>query len=133
MSPTRLSKIESALRTVLAFNSAFNQHDIPAMLELLSDNCSFESHSPAPNGAVFTGKQAIGQYFQDLFQNYPQARLKTEDAFGLGYHCIARWQLTWTDAAGGEHHLRGADIYKVEDSLICEKYSYVKTSSVDGS
>lgn len=126
MTPTRMGKIETALRTVLAFHKAFNQHDLPAMLALLGEDCHFESHSPAPDGLVYTGKTEIAEYFQDFFQNHPQSHLKTEDAFGLGYHCIARWQLTWEDADGGEQHLRGADIYKVEDDLIIEKYSYVK-------
>jgi ketosteroid isomerase-like protein len=126
MSPTRLSKLESALRTVLEFNKAFNQHDLPGMLELLSPDCIFESASPSPSGALYTGKEAVAQYLQDFFQNSPQAHIETEDAFGLGYHCIARWKLTWTDAAGDEHHLRGADIYRVENGLICERFSYIK-------
>jgi ketosteroid isomerase-like protein len=126
MSPTRLSKIETALRTVLAFNKAFNDHDIPAILALLSEDCRFESAAPAPEGEVITGKAAIEKYFQNLFTTYPQIQLKTEDAFGLGYHCIARWTLTWTGPGGKAHHLRGADIYKVDQHLITEKYSYIK-------
>ena len=126
-----MSKVEDALRTVMAFHQAFNNHDIPAMLALLSEDCRFESPAPAPDGGVFSCRAAIEGYFQDLFKVNPQIQLKTEDAFGLGFHCIARWTLTWTDPADTQHHLRGADIYKVDNGLITEKYSYVKGELAD--
>ncbi len=34
MSPTRMAKIESAIRIVLQFNEAFNRHDVAAMMQL---------------------------------------------------------------------------------------------------
>jgi hypothetical protein len=37
MSPIRMSKLEAAMRVVLAFNEAFNRHDVPGMMQLMSD------------------------------------------------------------------------------------------------
>jgi hypothetical protein len=37
MSPIRMSRLESAMRLVLAFNEAFNRHDVAGMLQLMSD------------------------------------------------------------------------------------------------
>jgi hypothetical protein len=37
-----------------------------------------------------------------------------------------RWRYNWKDAEGKEGHVRGVDIFRVEDGLISEKFSYVK-------
>ena len=48
MSPIRMQRVESGVRVVIAFNEAFNRHDLPAMLQLLSDDCVFEETQPRP-------------------------------------------------------------------------------------
>lgn len=121
MSPIRMSKIESGMRTVLDFNEAFNRHDVNQIAQLLSDNCILENTNPAPDGTVYKGREAILQYLHGFFQKSPQAQIEIEEIFGLGHHCIMRWKYTW-----GDGHVRGVDIFKVEDGLITEKLSYVK-------
>ena len=126
MSPTRLSKLESAMRVVLAFNEAFNRHDVPGMMALMSDDCIFENTSPAPDGTVYTGKEAVTQFWRDFFRESPHARIKIDEIFGLGNRCIMRWRYDWEDAAGEKGHVRGVDIFKVEEGFITQKFSYVK-------
>ena len=126
MSPTRLSKLESSMRTVLAFNEAFNRHDIEGMMQLMSDDCVFENTAPAPEGTVYKGKEAVTQFWQDFFRNSPQAHIEIEEIFGLGLRCIMRWRYEWVDAAGGKGHVRGVDVFQVKDGLIQEKLSYIK-------
>lgn len=126
MSPTRMEKAESAIRTVLAFNEAFNQHDVAGMMALMSEDCVFENTHPAPDGTVYTGKEAVTQFWQEFFQESPQAQIKIEDIFGFGRRCIMRWRYTWVDEAGNEGHVRGVDLYQEKDGLIREKLSYVK-------
>ena len=126
MSPTRMSKIESATRLVLAFNEAFNRHDVEEMLELMSEDCVFEHNGPTPDGTVYSGKEAVAQFWQDFFRESPQAHIEIEDIFGLGIRCVMRWRYDWVDAAGKKGHVRGVDIFKVEKGSICEMFSYVK-------
>jgi len=121
MSPARMAKIESGIRIVLEFNEAFNRHDVDAMMKLMSEDCIFENTDPAPDGTVYSGKQAVTLFWQDFFQQSPQARIEIEDIFGFGEKCIMRWRYSW-----GEGHVRGVDLFKVEDGLIREKLSYVK-------
>jgi len=121
MSPARMAKIESGIRIVLEFNEAFNRHDVDAMMKLMSEDCVFENTDPAPDGTVYSGKQAVTLFWQDFFQQSPQARIEIEDIFGFGEKCIMRWRYSW-----GEGHVRGVDLFKVEDGLIREKLSYVK-------
>lgn len=124
--PTRMSKLESGMRSVLAFNDAFNRHDVVGMMQLMSDDCVFENTTPAPDGTKYSGKEAITQFWQEFFRASPQAHIQIEEIFGLGHRCIMRWKYTWIDETGNKGHVRGVDIFQEKDDLISEKLSYVK-------
>jgi predicted SnoaL-like aldol condensation-catalyzing enzyme len=122
----KLSRIESSVRVVLAFNEAFNRHDAAGMMELMSDDCLFENTYPAPDGEVYKGKKAVGQFWQEFFRQSPRAHIQIEEVFGLGMRCVMRWRYEWLEADGSTGHVRGVDIFQVRDGLVCEKLSYVK-------
>ena len=126
MSPARMSRVEAPVRVVLAFHEAFNRHDIAAMMQLMSDDCSFENTTPAPDGTVYSGKEAVTRYWQDFFRLSPHAHIEIEEIFGLGIRCVARWRYDWIDAAEEKGHVRGVDLFQVKGGLISEKLSYVK-------
>ncbi len=126
MSPIRMSRLESAVRVVLEFNEAFNRHDVAGMLQLMNDDCVIENPGPAPDGTVYAGKEAAAQFWQGLFRESPEAHIEIEEVFGLGLRCILRWRYEWIDTAGEKRHIRGIDIFRMRDNLICEKLSYVK-------
>ena len=115
-----------SMRLALAFNEAYNRHDVEGIIALLSDDCIFESAGPAPEGAVYSGKNSITLFWQDFFLGSPQAQIKIEDIFGLGERCIMYWRYTWADSDGEEGQIRGVDIFRVKDGAICEHLSYVK-------
>ncbi len=121
-----MSQIESAIRVVLAFNAAYNRHDVTGMLQMMSDACVVETTHPAPEGTVYTGKDAVTQFWQDFFRASPQAHLTIEEIFGLGMRCIMRWSYEWVDGAGTKGHVRGVDVFHVKNGLICEQLSYSK-------
>lgn len=114
------------MRVVLAFNDAFNRHDVEGMMRLMSDDCRFENTEPAPDGSVYEGREAVAQFWQAFFEKSPEAQIEIEEIFGLGRRCIMRWRYTWVGAGGELGHVRGVDIFWVEDELIREKLSYVK-------
>ena len=126
MSPTRMSRLESATRVVLEFNEAFNHHDVTGMMRLMSDDCVFENTDPAPDGTVYSGKEVITQFWQDFFRESPHAHIEIEEILGFGIRCIMRWRYDWVDVAGKKGHVRGVDIFQVKNGSICEKLSYVK-------
>jgi len=121
MSPIRMEKIESGMRVVLDFNEAFNRHDVPAMMKLMSETCVFENTDPAPDGTRFSGREEVTRFWQGFFLESPQAHIDIEEIVGMGMRCFMRWKYSW-----GEGHVRGVDLYKVVDGLIEEKLSYVK-------
>ncbi len=126
MSPARMAQVESAMRTVLAFNQACNRHDVAAMMQLLTDDCVFEHFSPPPDGTRYTGKASIRQFWHDFFRAAPQAQIEAEEVSGLGLRCVMRWKYRWVDAAGAPAYVRGVDLIQVRNGLICEMLSYVK-------
>lgn len=126
MSPVRMSKVEEATRVVLAFNDAFNRHDVAGMMSLMSEDCVFENTSPAPDGAMYAGRQAVTQFWEEFFEKSPRAHIEIEEIFGLGRRCVMRWKYTWVDSADHQGHVRGVDVFLVENSKIREKCSYVK-------
>ncbi len=126
MSPARMSRVESGMRVVLEFNEAFNRHDVPAMMRLMSDTCVFENTTPAPDGTVYSGKATVTRFWEEFFQASPQAKITIEEIFGFGMRCIMRWRYDWVDSEGQHGHIRGVDIFHVTNGLISEKLSYVK-------
>jgi predicted SnoaL-like aldol condensation-catalyzing enzyme len=96
------------------------------MMALMSDDCVFENTSPAPDGTVYAGKEAVAQFWLDFFQESAQAMIEIEEIFGMGNRCVMRWRYSWVDVAGTKGHVRGVDLYQVKSGSISAKLSYVK-------
>jgi ketosteroid isomerase-like protein len=103
------------------FNEVFNQHDVPTLMTLFTDDCIFENTSPFPDGTRYEGQAAVRAFWEDFFANSPNAHFETEDIFIAGDRCLTRWRYSW-----GDGHIRGADVFKVRDGKVSEKLSYVK-------
>ena len=61
MSPIRMSEIESAMRLVLKFYTAFNKHDVSELTKLISDDCRMEAAVVEAGETELSGSQAIIQ------------------------------------------------------------------------
>ena len=126
MSPVRMSKLESAIRLVLEFNEAFNRQDVEGMMQLLSDDCVFESTNPAPNGMVYVGKEALSEFWKEFFTESPNAHNEVEEIFGFGERCILRFEYSWMDERSEKGHVRGVNLFRVRGGLINEILSDIK-------
>ena len=113
MSPIRMSHVEISTRIILAFNEAFNRHDVAGMMSMMHEDCVFENTDPAPDGTRYAGKQAVTQFWQDFFRESPHAHIDIEEIFGFSDRCVMRWKYAWLDAAGNQGHVRGVDIFRV--------------------
>jgi ketosteroid isomerase-like protein len=115
------AQAEATLAAVDRFNEAFNRHDVDAIMALMTDDCVFESTSPAPDGRRYEGQEAVRAVWEDLFRSAPDARFEGEEVFASGDRCVARWRYTF-----GGGHIRGVDVMRVRDGKVAEKFSYVK-------
>lgn len=102
------------------FNLAWSQHDLAAALALISEDCVFESTSPAPDGQRSVGKAAIQAAWQPIFDD-ASSQFTVEELFTAGPRIVQRWRYDWD---GG--HVRGVDVMTVATGLITAKLSYVK-------
>jgi ketosteroid isomerase-like protein len=108
------------LALVEAFDAAWAEHDLDAAVMFLSDSCVFDATGPAPDGTRHIGPATIRLAWQAIFDD-ASSKFETEEIFSAGDRVVARWLYSWP---GG--HVRGIDVFKVEEGRITEKLSYVK-------
>jgi ketosteroid isomerase-like protein len=108
------------------FNDAFNRHDVPAMMAMMTEDCVFENTFPSPDGERFAGQADVSKFWTDFFAASPQAHIEVEDLFTAGERGAQCWRYTWVDEQGTEGHVRGVDVFHFRDGKIAAKLSYVK-------
>lgn len=116
----------STLEAINRFNEAFNRHDVPAVMALMTDDCIFDNTYPAPDGERFEGQAAVRRFWEEFFESSPDAHFTTEEMFAFGDRCVVRWRYEWTASDGSREHIRGVDVLRVRDGKVAEKLSYVK-------
>lgn len=126
MSPVQMSKLEAVMRIVLDFNRAFNRQDVAGMMQLMSENCVFESPQPAPDGTAYAGKEDVTRFWENFFRESPGIRAEIEEVFGLGERCVLRCKYQWVDQNGTVRYMRGMDVFRVTGGFIHEQLSYIK-------
>ena len=109
-----------AATVVREFNAAWHDHDLAAALALTSDDCVFEATSPTPDGQRYAGHAAIGAAWKPIFSDVT-SRFTVEDSFTARDHVVQRWRYDW-----GDGHVRGIDVFAVQDGKVTEKIAYVK-------
>jgi ketosteroid isomerase-like protein len=114
------------LATINAFNTAFNSHDVAAIMALMTDDVLFENTSPFPDGTRYEGQTAVARFWTELFTSTPSAHFAAEEIVGAGDRAVVRWRYSWSNPDGGDGHIRGIDLFRVRDGKVAEKLSYVK-------
>ncbi len=120
------SQTKETLTTIERFNEAFNRHDVPAIMALMTKDCLFEGTNPAPDGQYYHSQAAVQAFWVELFNSTAQSHFATEEIFATGDRCVVRWVYHWIDKDGAPGHVRGVDVFRVRDGLVAEKLSYVK-------
>ena len=115
-----MTQDDETASVVERFNRAFNQHDVDAIMALMTDDCVFEDTQP-PDGGRYVGQAAVRERWERLFAASPGAAFTFEEAFVAGDRGVVRWHYDW-----GDGHVRGVDVMRVRDGRVAEKLSYVK-------
>jgi uncharacterized protein (TIGR02246 family) len=107
--------------TIQAFHDALNRRDLDALSDLITDDCVFETTSPAPDGTRYVGRQAVLEAFRGFFADSATTHFEVEEMFGAGDRVTVRWLYNWADG-----HVRGADVVRVRAGQVAETLAYVK-------
>ena len=110
-------------RTLVRFNAAFGSGDVEAALALATDDIVFESTAPAPDGQRHEGRDAVRAAWSEVMST-PGMSFTEEESFVSGDRAVVRWRYAWD--GDGTGHVRGVDVIRFRDGLVCEKCSYVK-------
>jgi ketosteroid isomerase-like protein len=110
----------SALAAVDRFQKAFDAKDVDAIMAAMTTDCAFEDTTP-PDGRRHVGAAAVRAIWAGLFATSPEGTFETEEVIEAGDRVVVRWRYTWADG-----HVRGVDLFTVQDGLVAEKLAYVK-------
>jgi ketosteroid isomerase-like protein len=126
MQEVEVTQTASTIEVINKFNEAFNRHDVPAVMALMTEDCIFDNTNPPPDGERFEGQEAVRHFWEEFFRSSPNAQFQSEEMFAFGDHCVVRWRYDWTGVDGSCGHIRGVDILRVQDGKVAEKLAYVK-------
>ena len=105
---------------VARFGTAFDAHDVDAVMAAMTPDCVFENTAP-PDGVQHVGQAAVREAFGGFFAASADAVFETESEVYCGDLAVVCWRYAW-----GDGHVRGVDLFVVRDGLVAEKRSYVK-------
>ena len=108
---------------------AFNRHDLDAIMEFFSDDCSFDFPRGAePWGQRFVGKTQVREALAGRFKGIPDVHYG-EDRHWVsedGKRGVSEWMLTGTTISGIKLRVRGCDLWEFQNGKVARKDSYWK-------
>jgi hypothetical protein len=116
--------MESGIRLVIALFEQLGTKSSNGIAEILSDDCILENIHSGTECNAYKGKEKIKQYYEDLRKGKANIVFETEEIVGFGHRCVIRWRCVWTDEEGIEKAMRGMDLMKEKNDLLCEILSY---------
>lgn len=121
------SPAASTLEGLRAIASAFDRHDLDAIMAYFAEDAVFESPRGAdPWGRRVRGRAAIRAAFADRFAGIPDARYTDDEHFIAGDRGCSEWTLRGTTAEGVPIEVRGCDLWTFRDGAVVRKDSFWK-------
>lgn len=118
---------QASVETLKGFLAAFNRHDLDAIMDYFSEDCSFDfPRGPHPWGNRATGKVQVRALLATRFAGLPDVAYLDDEHWILGDHGVSRWRLTGTRPTGERVEVHGCDLLDFKDGKIMRKDSYWK-------
>jgi ketosteroid isomerase-like protein len=107
---TNVQEMKITVKTLKQILDAFNRHDLDAIMEFFSDDCSFDfPRGPEPWGQRFVGKAQVREALAGRFKGIPDVHYG-EDRHWVsadGNMGVSEWTLTGTTTSGVNLNVRG--------------------------
>ena len=106
---------------------AFNKHDLDAIMEFFSDDCSFDSpRGPDPWGQRSIGKEKVREALAGRFKGIPDVHYGEDRHWVSTNMGVSEWTLTGTTTSGVSLKVRGCDLWEFRNGKVIRKDSYWK-------
>jgi ketosteroid isomerase-like protein len=109
----------ATIEAIKRLDAAFDRGDIDAFMAAMTDDCVWESFTPAPDGQRHEGQAAVRQAMAEFLGSSPV--FDGEEMLACGDRAVVRWTC---HLDGG--HVRGVDVLRVRGGKVAEILSYVK-------
>jgi steroid delta-isomerase-like uncharacterized protein len=115
---------EETLKQVL---DAFNRHDLDAIMEFFSDECTFDMpRGPEPWGQRYIGKAQVREALAGRFKGIPDVHYGDDRHWVKDDLGVSEWTLTGTTTSGISLKVRGCDLWEFRNGKIIRKDSFWK-------
>lgn len=114
-------------RTLVAFNKAWNDHDIEALMSFMTDDCVFYAvGGPDVLGAVHRGRDAVRKAYESAWLNIPDAQWSDGVHFVHGDRGVSESTFSGTAKDGSHIEARMVDVFTFENGKIKVKNAFRK-------
>lgn len=115
------------IRLLERFANAWNQHDLIALMSMMTDDCVFDaSAGPQVNGQRSEGKQAVRAAYAAVFETFHDAHWAGARHFIAGDRGVSEWTFTGSQRDGKRVEVTGCDLFTFRGRKIAIKNSYRK-------
>ncbi|MFC0775807.1 nuclear transport factor 2 family protein [Terrimonas alba] len=126
---TKSQEMTITVETMKQVLDGFNRHDVDAIMEFFSDDCSLDlPKGPEPWGQRLIGKAQVREGLAGRFKGIPDVQYG-EDLHWIsadGTRGVSEWTLTGTTTSGVKLKVRGCDLWEFRNGKITRKNSYWK-------
>lgn len=110
-----------------AFNKAWNDHDIEALMSFMADDCAFHAvGGPELLGKSFIGREQVREGFELAWKNFPDAAWLDGEHFVSGDRGVSESTFVGTRADGMRIEARMVDVFTFRDGKIAVKNAFRK-------
>jgi steroid delta-isomerase-like uncharacterized protein len=117
----------NAVELLERFASAWNRHDLDALMSMMTDDCVFDaSAGPEVNGQRSVGRAAVRTAYAAVFEAFPDAHWADPRHVIAGDRGVSEWTFIGTNRDGKRVEVAGCDLFTLRDGRIAVKNSYRK-------
>jgi ketosteroid isomerase-like protein len=109
---------------------AFERGDIPAVIDVLSDDVQWDVPTILPQGGSFSGKDGAGQFFQGLGEKYEELSIDIQDFVDGGDTVAGVGVGTGKLRDGGDIEYGFTHVFNVSDGKVTRFREYADRSLV---
>lgn len=116
---------------IVAFNNAFNRHDLDAIMEYMTEDCIFYApFGDTTDGTQYRGAAQVRVAISAMFQEFPDAYWHPIGVMGTDDCVVTKWTFTGTSRNGVSIEVNGCDILTIRAEKIAVKDAFRKQRAV---